>query len=111
MSDFSYWVVECRDSDGNDCTVLDFIVQAEDADKALSKVMDECMNRVPTADEDGGWGAFYACDCDLPTDQDELDCWECSHGGFLLSETPEGPFATEAEALDASPVYHSSEVI
>lgn len=104
-----WWVVECRDSDGNDCTVIDFVVRAETADKALHAVMDECMSRAPDAEEDGGFGAYYACDCDIP-ENDEY--WECSHGGFSLDEiNVRGPFETENEALGASPSYRSTEVI
>ena len=105
----SYWLVECRDSDGNDCMVMDFIVEAQNPEVALNKVMDKCMSRCPSAEEDGGYGAWYACCCEIP--DDELDTWECNHGGFWLDEQLEGPFETRNEAREASPVYHRTEDI
>lgn len=103
-----FWTVEIRDSDGNDCTVYDWIIEADSGWWARDKAFEEAQRRVPDAEHDGDSGAYYPCDCEIP--EGEEDSWECSHGGYIIGE-PEGPFDSSAEAWENAPYYHVREEI
>lgn len=94
------WTVEVRDSDGNDCTVYDVRVEADNAEAARNAAFDWVLSESPKGTEaDGDWGAYYPCDCQ-PEDGEDADTFEpqCDgHGGFMVGEPEEG---------DTASVYH-----
>ena len=107
-----YYTVRIDDSDGNDNTVCDVVVEASDRKDAAVKVSDMIEVRLGDKVEgDGGFGFYYVCDCDIP--EDEADTWECSHGGITVAEPHdnplcgiEGPFEDYDTAYSAIPSYH-----
>ena len=93
------WLVEVRDSDGNDCTVYDVQVGADTAGSALEAVWAWVNETWPEDEEDGCQGTYHPCDCECEHGinpwEDELpsgsphkcrDRWECSHGGVLVGD-------------------------
>lgn len=109
-----YFLIEVRDSDGNDCTVYDAIVQAPDKAAASTRLWAELGSWYPDDEDDGGYGTYHACTCECehgcsPWDDDAPGhkagrCgdtgWECSHGGLLTDEDSDGApreYATEAK--------------
>ena len=109
-----FYLLELRDSDGNDCTVYDIIVEAADQDSALDRAWSEIMKDYPDDEEDGGYGTFHPCDCECEHGVNPYQCeqecdgdqWECSHGGLLLNDHNVKSFETYAEALAAHARYH-----
>ena len=104
------FTIEVRDSDGNDCTVYDYVVQAETADAARDAVWASVREDYPDDEEDGCDGTYHPCDCicehtipggttrfERNVCEDCDDNWECSHGGLLIGEPEPG---------DTSSRYH-----
>lgn len=103
----SYYLITWDESDGNDCTVFDTIVQAESKDAALDLLGDAIEARLTkngTSWEDDGnqIGYMFNCAEDCPEDCD-------GHGGTSLREVEE--YATETEANAARSKYHTEYVI
>lgn len=88
------YIVEIRESDGNDCTVYDCIVEAESHDDALNKIYEHFDARAEREgwESDGGEGWYFPCDCD----DDNSDACE-GHGGILIGEPEE--FASYDDAM------------
>lgn len=117
------YLIELRDSDGNDCSVDDILVEAESPERALDKAWEYVKETWPEDEEDGGFGTYHPCDCECEHATTTLaslkdretpitgvcddcrDSWECSHGGVLLSEEPE-EYETVAQARAAHATYH-----
>jgi hypothetical protein len=97
------YIVEMRDSDGNDCTVYDVILIAESAEAAEALVLThfdkQAESRGWESDGDRGW--YYPCDC--AEDSDGCD----GHGGITLGD-PEEFASLEAAAAEhkANRYYH-----
>ena len=96
------FTIEVRDSDGNDCTVYDYVVQANTPDAALDAVWASVREDYPDDEEDGGDGTYHPCDCVCDHRKRSVcarcrDTWECSHGGLLIGEPEPG---------DTSARYH-----
>lgn len=110
------YMFELRDSDGNDCTVYDVIVEAAFKDEAVGKVFAWIQTEYPGDEEDGDFGTYHPCDCECDHGVAPHDCeqgcgdsWECSHGGLLVSEDAD-EYPTLAAARDAHKrdrYYHS----
>jgi hypothetical protein len=100
-----HFLVTFHETDGNDTTVYDSIVAAEDEDGAFGKVADEIAKRLDTDgrpySEDGGFGFYFECDHLCATCERDGACsYDCQgHGGIVMREA-EG-FETEAEAEKA----------
>jgi hypothetical protein len=112
VSALAWWLVEVRESDGNDGSVTDFIVEAESKETAGDRVMKVFTDA--GHEEDGSWGTFAPCDCECEHTygvcDDCADSWECSHGGASLPEPEDiqGPFDGPAQAKAAGSCYHST---
>jgi hypothetical protein len=109
-----WYIVESRESDGNDCSVTDHIVEADDAEAAVNKVCDELERRATERgigmESDGGFGYYFECDCDIP--EGEEDSWECSHGGVDVAEPDRVEAFRTLSATEAALVpYHSRDFI
>ena len=111
-----FYIVEVQDSDGNDCTVYDALVQAPNRETAVERVFTEWVEvEYPFDEEDGGYGTYHPCDCRCGHYKALEDCeagcsdsWECSHGGLLVSEPEEAKeYPTEEEARACLVPYHS----
>src|SRR5262249_45958270 len=96
------YLIEVRDSDGNDCTVFDALVTAASKEEESAKLWRHLEEAYPDDESDGGFGTFHACDCwcdhfvgnGVPGKQvgiceDCQDTWECSHGGLVTNEDDE----------------------
>lgn len=92
------------ESDGNDCTVFDTVVEAPTADDACSQLADaleKAMTENGTGyQEDGNMlGYYFDCDCD------EANADTCDgHGGISL-RTVES-YTTEDDARAAMSKWH-----
>lgn len=75
------FIIELRDSDGNDCSVSDILVSAPDADAAMDAALDWATETLG-GEPDGDSGAYYDCDC--AGEEPACD----GHGGWMLG-TPE----------------------
>lgn len=85
----SLFTVEVRDTDGNDCTVYQVLVDCDSAEEAREQAFDWAMREAPEGtEEDGDFGGFYPCDCDDETPTD------CEHGGFTVGEPMNGDHAS-----------------
>lgn len=113
-----FYIIEIRDSDENDCTVYEALVQALGREEAVDRIFAEWVEvEYPDDESDGDYGTFHACNCecehgaavgDCDGEDDEKrelarqscsDSWECSHGGLLVSEPEEvEEYHTEQEA-------------
>ena len=107
-----YYVIELRDSDGNDTTVYDLLIEAETKDTALDKAWKFVEEEWPNDEHDGGEGTYHPCDCACEHEKSEVcdDCWdgwECSHGGLLLDPYNVEEYPTHALAKQACSVYHN----
>jgi hypothetical protein len=105
-----WYIVESRESDGNDCSVTDHIVEADDAKAAVNKVCNELERRATERgigmESGGGFGYYFECDCDIP--EGEEDSWECSHGGVDVAEPDQvQAFATFDAVQVERALYHS----
>ena len=98
-----HYLVTFHETDENDTTVYDCVVNAEDENGAFGKVADEIAKRLDTDgrpySEDGGFGFWFDCTCD---DADYCD----GHGGIVM-RTAE-PFEAEEDAIKEQQaiVYH-----
>ena len=113
-----FYVIEVRDSDGNDCTIYDVIAQATSAEDARDKVFARFAKMYPEDEEDGGMGTYHACHCECEhgeplgqcTESDDCDpsTWECSHGGILVddSDDSERAYPSRAAALGTCRPFH-----
>lgn len=127
-----YYLAEVRDSDGNDCTVLDVLMSAPTRGQAFDRLWQWVDKEYPDDEHDGSAGTYHTCDCECEHSRlarhesyrlriphssgdgicaDCTDSWECSHGGLLLPEysVPEmlPEFATYKEARAAHTTYHT----
>ena len=111
-----YYLIEVRDSDGNDCSVFDAIVFAESRDAASARLWRFLEERYPDDEGDGSYGTYHACNCACEHRKTKIcarcaDAWECSHGGITTNEDAAGAygpqeFATLADARAAHAKYH-----
>ena len=102
------YIVEIRESDGNDCTVYDCIVEAESHEDAFNKVYDHFSARAAAEgwESDGGEGWYFPCDCDDYICDPDYECE--GHGGIVIGEPEE--FASYADAMCShtkESYYHS----
>jgi len=98
-----FYLIEVRDSDGNNCTVYDVIVSVPTRESALDAVMDHVTEMYPDDEPDGGYGTFHACDCHLYNEGSDGDC---SHGGVLIDDYNVEIYATRAQAMAARSISH-----
>lgn len=103
----AWHLITWHESDGNDCTVYDSVVEAADQDQALDTLagsLEARMRENGTAWQEDGNVLGYYFDC-------SEDCSEdCEgHGGTSLREVQ--TFATEAEAEAQRSRWHSEWVI
>ena len=117
-----YFVIEVRDTDGNDCTVYDAVVYAPDKAAASERLWAELRSWYPEDEGDGGYGTFHTCNCECehgcsPWEDDapgheagRCEHWECSHGGLVTDEDGDGApaeYQTRDEAMAAHRIYRS----
>ena len=100
------FMIELRDSDGNDCTVSDVLVSAESKDAALDAFWAWVKKEYPGDEEDGGEGTYHPCDCICPHRKTRVcercrETWDCSHGGLLIDAENIDEFSTEEDAREA----------
>ena len=101
----AWFTITWHESDGNDCTVYDTVVEAPDEDTALS-LLGNAMETRMTANgtgfqKDGNHlGYYFDCDCD----EDYADTCE-GHGGTSLREVT--AHVTEDSARQAMSRWHS----
>lgn len=98
-----FYLITWHESDGNDCTVYDTVVQAETEDSALSLLADAMEKRMDengtSYEEDGNHlGYYFNC-----SDDCHEDCEE--HGGTSLREV--NSYETEDSARSAMSKWHS----
>jgi hypothetical protein len=130
-----YYLIELRDSDGNDCSVYDLLIEATDQDSALAKADAFIEEEYPDDESDGNGGTFHPCECAAwcakdhsiakanrcpahggtdetgeTDDDEESDCKTAErcegHGGLLLADEPE-TFDTYDDVRAAHRFYHS----
>lgn len=90
-----FYLFEIRESDGNDCSVFDCIVPAEDQDKAEELVGEhlDAMAKQKGWESDGNFGGYYfPCDCTPPEEpiDNPAECDQCEVlriNGVLCHET------------------------
>lgn len=93
MTETKGYIFELRESDGNDCTVYDAIVEADSSKQALALLADDLDSRAKAKDweSDGNYGYFFPCDCEQPGEPlDELPCDSCATlriNGVVTHET------------------------
>ena len=80
MSETKYFLYEIRESDGNDCSVFDCIVDAESREKADEKIgkhFDGLATKNDWQDNDG-WDYMFPCTCEA-TEEPEfpMECDDC----------------------------------
>lgn len=97
-----HYLVTWHETDGNDATVYDSIIEAPSEEGALSILsfnVERDMNetKTPYSDDGSEFGYYFECSEDCPEDCE-------GHGGIVL-RTVEA-FETEQEARDAHPKYH-----
>lgn len=108
-----WYLVTWHETDGNDCTVFDTIVQAENTEAAQNMVADAIEDMLTKNGQpfegDGDWGVCFNCteDCGATVEDRELECQ--GHGGTSLRDVE--AFATEADARGALATYHTEWVI
>jgi len=95
------YLITWHESDGNDCTVYDSIIEAESEEKALDTLHDQrnekLKGRGEYEDDGNHLGFYFNCLEDCPE--------ECEgHGGTVHRETREYQTLEEAESNLAS--YH-----
>ncbi len=76
-----FTLYEIRETDGNDCTVFDCIVEGkdrEDCDEQLGEHFDGLAKK-HNWESDGGWGYYFPCDCESPDEpfDDPAECDQC----------------------------------
>lgn len=99
------YIVEIRESDGNDCTVYDCIVDAHSEQDAFDRVYAHFDERAEHEDweNDGGEGWYFPCDC---TDADADACE--GHGGLMIGDAEEFASRADAEHAHATITYYHS---
>ena len=110
----SFWVVELRDSDGNDCAVYSIIVKGSDCEGAMTEVWDYIDANWSDDEPDGDSGTYHPCYCRCAHDtawdgicEICIPTWECDHGGLSVDiENIEGPFAMHTDAKAVCPQYN-----
>ena len=112
-----FFLIELRDSDGNDCTVYDVLIEAKDDEEAYAILDKYIEEEYPGDESDGSFGTFHpcVCECEHGTKSEPLceECSEdreCSHGGLLYGETGyQGfeAFDTYEQAYEARARYHT----
>lgn len=117
-----FYLVTFHETDGNDCTVYDTIVQVKDCtwdeqsgkpcerckDEAFGIVCDAIAKRLDedgrAYSEDGSFGFYFDCDSDGPyACTDECD----GHGGIVMRDAEGFRTEAEAEAEQKAAYYHS----
>lgn len=96
-----FYLFEVRDTDGNDTTVYDAIVEADNQENASDKLWAHLKRCYPKDESDGGFVTFHTCDCSCEHSTSEVceECrggWECCHGGILTNEDCEGDYGPRA---------------
>lgn len=89
-----WYYIEIRESDGNDCTVYDAVIEAnnrDDADYIVSRHFD-ALAEEKNWDSDGDSGYYFPCDCEAPEEptDDPAECDQCNVmriNGVLCHET------------------------
>lgn len=100
----SHYLVTFHETDGNDATVFDAIVEAADEQGAFCKVSDaieaDLTERGTSFETDGDCGVYFQCEEDCPEECD-------GHGGIAM-RTAE-PFETleAAEKAQKAAYFHS----
>lgn len=74
------YLFELYDSDCNDCTVNDVLVQANNEEEAKEKICRYVEDTDPELEADGGYGWYYPCK------HDDTEDWCEGHGGVVLNE-------------------------
>ena len=118
-----FFLFELRDSDGNDCSVSDLIIEAQTLDDAREKAGDALDDLFPEHESDGLWGTYAPCDChcehqsvgfcELEACDNERETRECSHGGATVNgddDTVKG-YETFEEAREAGSKFHRAILI
>jgi len=103
-----YYTIVWHESDGNDCTVYDTIVERNDkegAELALDATLEKHLKgNDQSAESDGNLlGFYFDCDCEENPDADPETC--DGHGGTCHRETM-GPFPTYRDAEKACSNFH-----
>lgn len=98
-----HYLVTWHETDGNDCTVYDSVIEAATEEKALSILAFnlECAmndNKTPYSEDGSEFGYYFDCsdDCD-----EECD----GHGGICLRTVE--VYATDKEAHAARSPWHT----
>lgn len=120
------WLFEVRDSDGNDCTVYDVVVNARTLERASAALWAHLKRCYPDDETDGGYGTFHPCNCheyvscehqsigfcEKPKCQRAEERFECQgHGGLLTNEDCDGEYGPRQfpnfeRASEECRVYH-----
>jgi hypothetical protein len=97
----AHYLVTFQESDGNDCTVYDAVVEADNEDAAYGRVCDAIeaqMKRDGTPyEDDGDFGFYFDCGGEC---EGECD----GHGGIVMREAV--AYATLEEAEAGRSRYH-----
>lgn len=98
-----HFVVTFHETDGNDCTVFDALIEATSQEQALAKLADSIESALVTnstdfEDDGSELGYYFQCSADCDENCD-------GHGGIAL-RTVES-FPTESEARASMSRYHS----
>jgi hypothetical protein len=77
-----FYYYELRESDGNDCTVYDIVIEAGDRDAADTQIAEhfDAEAKAKNWDADGSLGGYmFPCDCEQPTvPEEEIPCPDCA---------------------------------
>ena len=97
----SHYLITWHETDGNDCTVFDTIVEAVDESAALAKLAAAVERELmgPYTDDGSEFGYYFEC----PDDCGGGESCE-GHGGIVLRGVDAYP--TEAEAIANLAGYH-----
>jgi hypothetical protein len=123
-----YFLVTFHETDSNDVTVYDTIVEIDpcrDADvdhtgcesltcvtckdAAFGVVCNAIAKRLNEDgrpySEDGNFGFYFDCDCEIP--EDEAETWECPHGGIVMRDAEGYATREDADKAQGAMFYHS----
>ena len=100
----THYLVTWHETDGNDATVYDTVVEAATEDAAYEAGSNEAYtySNVINMESDGDFGFYFPCDC--PEDVE----WDCpGHGGIVMRSAERFDTEDEARAEQRATHYHT----
>lgn len=113
-----FYLFELRDSDGNDCSVFDLIIEAPGVQAARERLEDAMRALYPNSEHDWDGSVWHPCNCSCDHQsigaceecEPEWQDRECSHGGALVNadKTIDQYYRTYDDAREAGSIWHGA---